>query len=44
MKVLVKVIFSCTKDDTFYVDRTNYVVCPIDATLYKPIQGDSINN
>jgi hypothetical protein len=42
--ILTMVIASCTKDDAFYVEQTNYVVCPIDTTLYKPIQGNSINN
>jgi len=42
--ILMLIIASCTKDDVFYVEPTNYMVCPIDTTLYKPIQGDSINN
>jgi len=42
--ILMLVIVSCTKDDSFYVDSTNYVVCPIDTIFYKQIQRDSINN
>jgi len=41
--ILMLIMVSCTKDDIFYIEPTNYVVCPIDTALYKPMQRDSIN-